>query len=86
MSVISLLATDADVKQQPRDTGLLLRKLFLPFGGSDAYFGSGRTVFLLDLLLPADNDSGVNFDLRLAYALPSWPGGATSVRSASPSG
>ena len=69
MSVVSLLATDEAVKQQPRDTGIILRKLLLPFGGSDAYFNDSRTVFLLDLLLPADNEAGVNFDLRLAYAL-----------------
>lgn len=69
MSVISLLVTDEGVKQNPRDIGIMLRKLFLPFGGAEVYFDAGRTVFLLDLLLPADNESGVNFDLRLAYAL-----------------
>ena len=69
MSLISLLATDEAAKQQPRDIGIILRKLFLPFGGSDVYFASGPVVFLLDLPLPADNEAGVNFDLRLAYAL-----------------
>ena len=69
MSVISLLVTDEEIKQKPRDIGIMLRKLFLPFGGAEVYFDAGRTVFLLDLLLPADNESGVNFDLRLAYAL-----------------
>lgn len=69
MSVISLLTTKQDMRQQPREIGLMLRQLFLPFGGSQVYFDAGRTVFLLDLLLPADNEAGVNFDLRLAYAL-----------------
>ena len=69
MSLISLLATEEEVRQQPRDIDIMLRKLLLPFGGGDVYFDAGRTVFLLDLPLPADNESGVNFDLRLAFAL-----------------
>lgn len=69
MALISLLVTDDKVKEQPRDLGILLRKLLLPFGGSEVYFDGGPAVFLLDLLLPADNEAGVNFDLRLAYAL-----------------
>ena len=53
MSVISLLVTDEEIKQKPRDIGIMLRKLFLPFGGAEVYFDAGRTVFLLDLLLVA---------------------------------
>ncbi|MBR2782693.1 MAG: DUF362 domain-containing protein [Firmicutes bacterium] len=69
MAVISLLKTDEATEQQPRQLKALLQKLLLPFGGSEVYFDTAHTVFLLDLLLPADNAAGVNFDLRLAYAL-----------------
>ncbi len=34
MSVISLIVTDEEIKQKPRDIGIMLRKLFLPFGGA----------------------------------------------------
>ena len=68
MSIISLLVTEEKDKQ-PQALNQHLRQLLLPFGGCEDYFDGGPVIFLLDLLLPADNETGVNFDLRLAYAL-----------------
>lgn len=69
MSIVALLKADEKVKELPREADKALRKLIIPFGGADFFFAESETpLFLLDLTLPADNDTGVNFDLRLAYA------------------
>lgn len=68
--MISLLKAGAAVREQPREAGKLLRRLLLPFGGGDFFFTGGeKPLFLLDLTLPAAPDTGVNFDIRLAYAV-----------------
>ena len=69
MSIVSLLTTCGEEEQQPRQAGLLLRKLLLPFGGGELYFAAEKPLFLLDLSLPADKKTGVNFDPRLAWAV-----------------
>ncbi len=70
MSIVALIQADAAVREQPREADKMLRKLIMPFGGADFFFTGGETpLFLLDLTLPADNETGVNFDIRLAYAM-----------------
>lgn len=70
MAIISLLRSEAKVREQSREASKLLRRTLLPFGGGDFFFvPHERPLFLLDLTLPADNELGVNFDLRLAYAV-----------------
>lgn len=70
MTMISLLKAEAAVREQPREAAKLLRRLLLPYGGGDFFFTGGeKPLFLLDLTLPADNEAGVNFDIRLAYAV-----------------
>ena len=70
MSMITVLKADQHVLEQPKSLSLAVEKLLLAFGGGDFFFQPGETVvFLLDLTLPAENERGVNFDIRLAYAL-----------------
>lgn len=70
MSMITLLQADQRLRTEPKYTGELMEKLLLAFGGSEFFFGTDEKIaFLLDLSLPAENDRGVNFDIRLAYSL-----------------
>ena len=70
MAIISLLSIEEKTIQQPRSTEKLLRHLLLPYGGGEFFFApEEKPFFLLDLKLPADNELGVNFDVRLAYAI-----------------
>jgi len=70
MSMISLQKPKPVVKEDPREACRTFRRLLLPFGGADFFFVVGeKPLFLLDLTLPAENEMGVNFDIRLAYAM-----------------
>jgi|GEM_PF-1630825 len=70
MSIITLLRAEHPVRQDEKAAGLLLRRLLLAFGGAEFFFRPGEAPLLLaDLTLPAPNASGVNFDVRLAYAV-----------------
>ena len=70
MSIISLHKAEASLREQPREINKALRRLLLPFGGSDFFFiGGEKPLFLLDLTLPAEMEAGVNFDIRLAYGM-----------------
>ena len=70
MSMITLLQAEERLRTDSKYAGQLLEKLLLAFGGSEFFFGTDEKVaFLLDLSLPAENDRGVNFDIRLAYSL-----------------
>lgn len=70
MAIISLMRAGGEVREKPSEAGKLLRRLLLPFGGGDFFFTPAETpLFILDLTLPADNNTGANFDIRLAYAV-----------------
>lgn len=70
MSMISVLKTGEDFDTDPKKAEELVRKLLLPFGGAEFFFCPGeRVVFLADAALPADNETGANFDIRLLWAL-----------------
>ena len=70
MSMITLLQADPKLRTDPQYASQLLDKLLLAFGGSPFFFSNEEKVaFLLDLTLPTDSEQGVNFDIRLAYAL-----------------
>lgn len=70
MSMISLQKAEPTLREQPKEAQRALERLLLPFGGSEFFFQPGeKPLFLLDLTLPAENELGVNFDIRLAYAL-----------------
>ena len=68
MSMISLLKTD--MMDGAKNAEQLIRHLLLPFGGGEFFFCPGeKVVFLADVTLPADNETGANFDIRLLWAL-----------------
>lgn len=70
MSMITLLQAEERLRTEPKYASQLLEKLLLAFGGSKFFFDTDEKVaFLLDLSLPAENDRGVNFDIRLTYSL-----------------
>lgn len=70
MSMITLLQTEQRLREEPKYCSEQMEKLLLAFGGSDFFFNTDENLaFLLDLQLPAENDRGVNFDIRLAYSL-----------------
>ena len=70
MSIVSLLKTDADFGTDPKKAEDLVKRLLMAHGGSDFFFCPGeKAAFLVDASLPADNESGANFDIRLAWAL-----------------
>ena len=70
MSMITLLQAEPNLRSDPQYASQLLDKLLLAFGGSAFFFSNQeKLAFLLDLTWPADADQGVNFDIRLAYAL-----------------
>ncbi|MDO4732404.1 MAG: DUF362 domain-containing protein [Bacillota bacterium] len=70
MSMITLLRAENRLRSDSQYSSQLLEKLLLAFGGSEFFFGTEeKLAFLLDLRLPAENERGVNFDIRLAYSL-----------------
>lgn len=70
MAMITLLQAEHQVRHNAKAAGLLLRRLLLAFGGAEFFFRpEEKPLLLLDLTLPADAESGVNFDPRLAYAV-----------------
>jgi uncharacterized protein (DUF362 family) len=70
MPMISLLKADTVLSSSPKGADLLIRRLLLPLGGGEFYFCPGEKLTLLaDVSLPADNETGANFDIRLAWAL-----------------
>jgi uncharacterized protein (DUF362 family) len=70
MPMISLLKADTVFSSSPQGADLLIRRLLLPLGGGEFYFCPGEKLAILaDVSLPADNETGANFDIRLAWAL-----------------
>ncbi len=70
MPIISLLKADEQLSSSAKAADLLIRRLLLPLGGPTFYFCPGEKLALLaDVTLPADNELGANFDIRLLWAL-----------------
>lgn len=70
MPMISLLKADKTLSSSAKAADLLMRRLLLPLGGGEFYFCPGeRLAIIADVSLPADNETGANFDIRLTWAL-----------------
>lgn len=70
MPIISLLKADGELATSAKAADLLMRRLLLPLGGPAFYFCPGEKLTLFaDVSLPADNELGANFDIRLLWAL-----------------
>ena len=70
MPMISLLKADKKLSSSAKAADLLMRRLLLPLGGGEFYFAPGeRLAIIADVSLPADNETGANFDIRLTWAL-----------------
>ncbi len=70
MSMITLLRAGSLTGRDEKEAGLLLRRLLLAFGGGEFFFRpEEKPLLLLDLTLPAPQETGVNFDIRLAYGV-----------------
>lgn len=70
MPMISLLKADKTLSSSSKAADLLVRRLLLPLGGGEFYFAPGeRVAIIADVSLPADNETGANFDIRLTWAI-----------------
>jgi|WetSurMetagenome_2_1015567.scaffolds.fasta_scaffold395527_1 uncharacterized protein (DUF362 family) len=70
MPIVSLLKAEKMLPATPKAADLLLRCLLVPLGGGEFYFCAGEKLAIIaDVALPADNETGANFDIRLAWAL-----------------
>lgn len=70
MPMISLLKTEKDIASSAKGAEMLIRRLLLPFGGGEFFFCPGeKAALIVDASLPAENDTGANFDIRLLWAV-----------------